>query len=149
MRARHEAEVRRQKEAEQVKVQEANENIRKDQEEHEKELLELKQREQAEKAKNDMIAAKKAYEEANELQRLQRQLAYETSKEQYEIWLHRRAMMERAARLRKLERLHTQSHEEQERLKTEMEAKLREAKRRQVEEARKAAEDAARKLAEE
>jgi len=89
-----------------------------------------------------MIAAKKAYEEANELQRLQRQLAYETSKEQYEIWLHRRAMMERAARLRKLERLHTQSHEEQERLKTEMEAKLREAKRRQVEEARKAAEEA-------
>lgn len=87
-----------------------------------------------------MIAAKKAWKDSNELQRLQRQLAYEKSKEQYEMWLHRRMMMERAARLRKLERLHTQGHEEQERLKTEMENRLRETKKRQQDEARKAAE---------
>ena len=77
-----------------------------------------------------MIAAKKAYEDSNELQRLQKQLIYETSKENYEVWMNRRMMMERAARLRKLERLHSQSHEEQEKLKTEMESRLRETKRR-------------------
>lgn len=33
-------------------------------------MQEVKQKEQAEKAKNDMIAAEKAYKDANELQRL-------------------------------------------------------------------------------
>jgi hypothetical protein len=39
-------------------------------------------------------------------------------------------MMQRAARLRKLERQRVESSNAQERLKTEMEAKLREAKKR-------------------
>lgn len=48
--------------------------------------------------------------------------------------------MQRAARLRILERQRSESKNSQERLKTEMEAKLREAKKRQSDEARKAAE---------
>jgi hypothetical protein len=33
-----------------------------------------------------MIAAEKAYKESNELQKLQKRLAMERSREQYEIW---------------------------------------------------------------
>jgi len=87
-----------------------------------------------------MIAAKKAMEDAGELDKLRRQLAYKESYERYEIWMHRQMMMQRAARLRMLERQRTESRNSQERLKTEMEAKLREAKKRNADEARKAAE---------
>jgi len=54
--------------------------------------------------------------------------------------MHRNLMIQRAARLRMLERQRTESRNSQERLKTEMEAKLREAKKRNADEARKAAE---------
>jgi hypothetical protein len=77
-----------------------------------------------------MIAAKKAMEDANELDKLRRQLAYKESYERYEIWMNRQMMMQRAARLRVLERQRVESSNAQERLKTEMEAKLREAKKR-------------------
>ena len=77
-----------------------------------------------------MIAAKKAIEDANELDKLRRQLAYKESYERYEIWMNRQMMMQRAARLRVLERQRVESSNAQERLKTEMEAKLREAKKR-------------------
>lgn len=87
-----------------------------------------------------MIAAKKAYEDAGELQKLQKKLAYDQQKERFEIWLHRKQMIERAARLRQLERMNTENTAQQANLKIEMEAKLRETKRKQVEEARKAAE---------
>ena len=60
--------------------------IKLDKIEHEKEVKEIAQRDQAEKAKNDMIAAEKAYKESNELQKLQKRLAMERSREQYEIW---------------------------------------------------------------
>ena len=49
-------------------------------------------------------------------------------------------MMERAARLRKLERQRATTRNEGERLKSELEQKLRETRRRQADEARKAAE---------
>jgi hypothetical protein len=40
-----------------------------------------------------MIAAKKAMEDANELDKLRRQLAYKESYERYEIWMNRQMMM--------------------------------------------------------
>jgi len=62
------------------------EKIRLDKLEHEKEIKEIAQRDQAEKAKNDMKAAEKAYKDSNELQKLQARLVYERSREQYEVW---------------------------------------------------------------
>lgn len=114
-------------------------NLERDQKEHEQELREMKQKEQAEKARNDMIAAKKAYDDANELQKLQMKLAYEKRREEYDIWQHRKMMIERAAKLRMLEKRRAESGREAERLKIEMEQRLRDVKKRQADEAREAA----------
>ena len=91
-------------EAENHRVAEMNAKLRRDQEEHEIQLKEQIQLQEAEKARNAMEAARKALEDANELQRLQAKLKYDQEVERYEVWKHRRMMIERAARLRALER---------------------------------------------